>query len=49
MPDSPIDDNVHAFLCCHKCGYKDIGDVMELQADLVTPTVRLTPLAVVKG
>jgi len=29
--------------------YKDIEDVMELQADLVTPIVKLTPLAVVKG
>lgn len=29
--------------------YKDIDAVMEAQSDLVDATVRLTPLAVVKG
>ena len=29
--------------------YKDIEEVISLEADLVTPLVKLTPLAVLKG
>ena len=29
--------------------YKDIEEVIKLEADLVAPVIKLTPLAVVKG
>jgi tRNA-splicing ligase RtcB len=40
---------VHALVEEAPAAYRDIAEVLEDEADLVTPVLRLTPIAVLKG